>query len=366
MIQVTGIITAQSPLHLGDGRSQGTFLSTLPFIPGRTLRGMLGYYLYRNDPDLFRESGIDEDHDMTRMGVLFRNAYPVSGSGKRTVISPLSHRWCKKCDRMLPHDALECKSIDQEGHACLHEGRKYPGFISMESFSLKRLVRPLMPNRMIETKCPITRDYHASPGGSEEGFQLSPYHIESLAPGSRFEFRMLVREDIARDIKKALGQAALYAGIGGFRSRGYGIISFDDFRDQPLSGVIETRAKSFSGSGDVTLVANAPLILRQRDRSIIGFNEFFILSCRATLSSCSINEDISYAHPEEYTVTADYARGWSLKYGNSVAELIPCTGGGSTVRIKGSPVAIATLEAYGIGDQVNCGYGEVYAIQEVA
>ena len=43
-----GTITSVSPLHFGNGRARGTFSQTLSYVPGRTIRGMIGWYLYQN------------------------------------------------------------------------------------------------------------------------------------------------------------------------------------------------------------------------------------------------------------------------------------------------------------------------------
>jgi CRISPR/Cas system CSM-associated protein Csm3 (group 7 of RAMP superfamily) len=173
MIQLDGVITAVSPLRIGSGQSKGTFIQTLDHIPGRTLRGMLGYYLFKNDKQLFDSTGIDEEKDISKMGIFFKNAYPVEND-EVTVASPLNLRWCKRCCALFERDERECKS-SVNNKPCL-----------------------------IETKCPITRDKHASmPQDSE----LKPYHIQSIDSGARFGFRMLVRDEFADKIIEALRNA---------------------------------------------------------------------------------------------------------------------------------------------------------------
>lgn len=148
MIQLEGFITAISPLHIGSGRSKGTFIQTLDYIPGRTIRGMLGYYLYKNDRQLFDNIGIDEEKDISRMGIFFKNAYPVEENGT-TVASPLILRWCKRCDALFARerDERECKNVENN-IPCLHEGKKYSGLMSLESIRDRKLKRQrLIPNR---------------------------------------------------------------------------------------------------------------------------------------------------------------------------------------------------------------------------
>jgi len=359
---IEGIITATSSLHLGDGQSRGTFLPTLQYIPGRTLRGMLGYYLFRYKKDLFVKSGIDEENDIGKMKILFRNAYPVTRDGSKTVAAPLSVRWCKKCGNLIPKNHSECEVPDENGRPCLHEGKKHSGLISRNSFSIRKLERPEMPDRSIETKCPITRDRHSSLGGREQGFDLSPYHIESIDLGAKFSFRMLVDADLEKEIIESLKEAAAVGGIGGFRSRGYGLITFEDLRSTSLNDVIREGESLLSRSNKATLVATAPMILRNGNVSRIGFDGLFVQRANEVLQFAGIHENIALSGNSDPHVTQVIARGWSLKYGNTLSELIPCIGMGSSVNVTAAPHALATLEAYGIGEKINYGYGEIYVL----
>lgn len=254
---------------------------------------------------------------------------------------------------------------------CLHEGRKSTEFVSETSLREMRLNHVTMPERRIETKCPITRDHHASPGGRERGFELSPYHIESLEKGSRFALAMLVREEIQDSIKNAFERACRYAGVGGFRSRGYGLISVTWNDSMKLSDLIQKRAGELSANDGAYIVANAPMILRQGDTSIIGFDGVFLAYAKSTLKAVGLSEEISYAEKDgnpmsKGFVTSTYARGWSFRDHNTLAELIPCMGAGSCVRVRASPQALATLEAYGAGEMISSGYGEIYIHSEEA
>ncbi|OPY38405.1 MAG: RAMP superfamily protein [Methanoregula sp. PtaU1.Bin051] len=362
---IEGIITAASPLHLGDGQSRGTFMPTLQYIPGRTLRGMVGYYLFKYKNDLFTKSGIGEEDNLGKMKVIFRNAYPVSKDGSRTVAAPLSVRWCKKCGHQMPHDHSECDVRDKNGRLCLHEGKKYSGLISVNSFSSHILERPDMPSRSIETKCPITRDRHSSPGGKEQGFDLSPYHIESIDAGAKFSFRMLVEDGLEREIIESLNEAAVIGGIGGFRSRGYGIITFGNLRSAFLNDVIREKESRIPKSDKATLVATAPMILKNGNISRIGFDDLFIQRANEVLQVAGIQDTIALSEDPDPHVTTTIARGWSLKYGNSLSELIPCIGMGSSANITATPRALATLDVFGIGEKINYGYGEIYVLPGV-
>ena len=73
MIELTGVMKTVSPLHIGTGKKRGTFSETREYVPGRAIRGMVGYYLHSNDFELFKKLRIDEDSDMGKTGVFLNN-----------------------------------------------------------------------------------------------------------------------------------------------------------------------------------------------------------------------------------------------------------------------------------------------------
>src|SRR5574341_139171 len=308
MILLEGLITAVSPLHIGSGRSKGTFIQTLDYIPGRTIRGMLGYYLYKNDRQLFDNIGIDEEKDISRMGIFFKNAYPAE-KDEATVASPLNLIWCKKCGALFERDEKECKS-HVNNKPCLHEGKKYPGLILLKSLKEKKLIRPVSYSTKIETKCPITRDRHAS---MPEESELKPHHIQSIEAGARFRFRMLVNNEFADTIIEALKNAGTFYGLGGFRSRGYGIVRFDIMEKSDLKMKINKRAEEISGMNSRLLVVNSQMILKKDRESVIGFDDTFKEYCSKTLNSIGVNGKISFDDPPDVKISLNTARGWSYK-----------------------------------------------------
>ena len=368
MKQIEGIIRTLSPVHLGTGRSQGTFLPTLDYIPGRTIRGMLGYYLFRSNPDLFKKTGIGEYKDPSRIKIHFRNAYPVSDKGE-TVCSPLSLKWCKRCDSLMAGDDFFCRRKDAGNTPCLHEGKKRQGFISDISFSTGKFDKPVEVRKTITTKCPIIRSTHTSPKGAEEGYELSPYHIQAIAEGQEFRFRILVMDDtVSSQVVEALSQASLYSGLGGFRSRGYGIVAFENMRVNDLKEIIPQRRRELEAhkGSPATLVTNAPMILRSEERSVIGFADAaqtFIAEVNRSLESAHAGAQLTLDPDRKVSLGRDIARGWSLEKESPVDEIIPCISAGSTIPILLNDAGvIAALETFGIGEMTYCGYGQVYCL----
>lgn len=359
MVLVEGTITAISPLHLGTGRKTGTFVPTLRYIPGRTLRGMLGYWLYKNDRELFNKSGINEDSDHGKMGIFVKNAYPLEQK-LLPVYAPSTLMWCKRCGTLLPEGAHECPA-SENNVPCLHEGKRYQGLIISTSLKDRKLHSVASVKTRTETKCPITRNAHTSPGSKEEGYDLSPYHVESLLSGTQFGFRILFRQSLADPCIDALKQAGIFAGIGGLRSRGYGSIRINnEIKRTPVGEWIENRAKEIKEMNRLLLVLNAPAIVLKEREAHLGFAETFFETVRTSLSTHGFNGSITRVAGGPQKVNRDIARGWSLKHGNTLAPLIPCTGPGSCIEVHADPEACASLEAYGCGYMTNCGYGDLY------
>jgi len=142
-----------------------------------------------------------------------------------------------------------------------------------------------------------------------------------------------------------------------FRSRGYGSVAFTDFKETPVSELIEQRASEISEIKETLLVTNSPLILRKGDQSFIGFGataEENLFS--EVLKKALVQRSFSGSVAAKYTdgnpkqrIFEGIAKGWSLKDGNRASEVIPCTGAGSCVEIVcDKPEVLAALEVYRI------------------
>jgi len=359
VIELKGVMTALTPLHLGTGRKRGTFFRTLEYVPGRTLRGMLGYHLYINNRGLFDKLAISEDLDMSKTNIFFKDAHPVYND-KFTVASPVALRWCKGCKGLMGYKVTECSNPK-----CLQEGKKESGFVTEDSLRDGKLEKGNV-KKQIETKCPITRKGHTSPGSD---FELSPYHIESIVSKSRFGFRVMLEDEFVDDVKMYLGESGVFSGLGGFRSRGYGSVAFTDLKETPVSEQIEQRASEISEIKETLLVTNSPLILRKGDHSLIGFGktaeeDLFSEALKKALVQRGFSGSVAAKYTDgnpKQRISEGIAKGWSLKNGNSASEVIPCTGAGSCVEIVyDKPEVLAALEVYGIGELTNSGYGDVY------
>ncbi|MDK2833799.1 MAG: hypothetical protein PWR29_838 [Methanolobus sp.] len=370
MIEISGTMKALSSLHIGTGKKSGTFADTLEYVPGRTIRGMLGYYLYTNHRDLFEEMKISEDNDMSNTNAFFKNALPMSSSEaagyKRTVASSSSLKWCKKCGHLIAEGTKACSNF-VDGKPCLQEGKKVSGFITLDSLETGKLEKASVGTH-ISTKCPITRDGHTSPGSD---FEISPYHVKSIVPGTVFEFRCLVEDSFVNKVKSALHEAGIFSGLGGYRSRGYGSVAFSDLKEKPVNDIIHERAKELSDKSNLMMVTNSSMILKDENNSVIGFDSTFKDYISKFCSLRGYKDDFNVLfHGQEagsglprQIITRGVARGWSLKNGNRVSEIVRCIGPGSCLMVRGNPELLAALEIYGIGEMTNSGYGDVYFME---
>ncbi|MCK5267165.1 MAG: hypothetical protein KAR07_03275, partial [Spirochaetes bacterium] len=227
-------------------------------------------------------------------------------------------------------------------------------------------------NKTIITKCPITRGGHTSPGLD---YELSPYHIQSIPPKTKFGFRCIVEDEFVNDLKNTLNDAGVFGGLGGYRSRGYGTVAFTDMKESPVDDVINKRANELSNISNLTMVTNSPMIIRDDNESpIIGFDPYFCDYALKTFKFSGydgvlqLKYDKDVIKPNEKVIkqwmTKGIAAGWSIKYKNRVPEIISCIGHGSCVEIYSDNFeALAALEVYGVGEMTNSGYGDVYFME---
>ena len=316
MLILSGVMKAITPLHIGT-MGTGNYHPTLPYIPARTIRGMLGNYLFNENKSLFDRIEIDNDKKPEKM--FFKPALP-----ENSVASPLILKWCKRCKKLVGDDN-ECR--DEE---CLQEGKKIGGFMLKKSFDEKRLSTYSLKTA-IDTKCPILRKGHTSPGADDK---LAPYNIGVLDAGSVFDFRCVVQDEYMDDVKDALSYSGLFYGIGGFRSKGYGMVEFEFNNEESVKDYIDRRISELSGT--LLMVLNSHAIFKDEGGYMIGFKDNLL-----NLGSVKIKKQV---------FSEDRARGWLIKGGYRLGRIIPATGLGSSAKVVDSdPMKAAEAEVYGIG-----------------
>ncbi|MCG7850081.1 MAG: hypothetical protein MIO93_13020, partial [ANME-2 cluster archaeon] len=276
--------------------------------------------------------------------------------------SPVSLQWCKKCKSLMEYKSTECSNTIN-GKTCLHEGKKMTGFITKDSMTTGKLEKAYV-NKTIVTKCPITRGGHTSPGLD---YELSPYHIESISPKTKFGFRCIVEDEFVDDLKDTLNEAGVFGGLGGYRSRGYGTVAFTEMNKSSVDDVINKRANELSQISNLVMVTNSPMIIRDGKIPIIGFDSQFCDSAAKTFALSGHDGVLRLKHDKDVIkqrITKGIAAGWSIKHENRVPEIISCIGPGSCVEIDANNFkALAALEVFGVGEMTNSGYGDVYFME---
>ncbi|MFQ6128657.1 MAG: RAMP superfamily CRISPR-associated protein [Thermoplasmata archaeon] len=342
MILLTGRLTAIEPLHLGSGVTIGTFSPTLSYIPARTLRGMLGNYLFHQDgKNLFRELCLSDDKNP---GMWFKPSLPAD-----SVASPLAIRWCKRCGRILDSDS--CCPDDYQ------EGSRKDGFVLWKSFS-DGVYSEASVAKSISTKCPIHPERHATYTAEEE---LSPYNVEAILAGTVFDFRAVVPKDYLDSIKDSLWKAGIFYGVGGFRTRGYGMVRFE-FHDQNESVEEYVRRRSKEIDENSLMVLNSPTVLRKDGKYFVGLEEDVLnryICSLAKTKGVECKFTLKRSH-----IGVDYVRGWRITQRSYVDKLVPALKQGCSAYVDVKPELAALLEVYGLGE-MNHIHGDVYFTREV-
>jgi CRISPR/Cas system CSM-associated protein Csm3 (group 7 of RAMP superfamily) len=333
---IRGLIRAISPLHIGTV-GVGNYHPTLRYIPARTLRGMLGNYLFNEDKELFEELRLSEDDGSE---ILFKSALP-----KGSLASPSILNWCKSCGRLFGEEQTECSD-----EKCLQEGKERGGFILKESYDERKFIAPVVKTR-IDTKCPITRVGHTSPS---ERYKLAPYNIGVIEAGTEFDFRCVVKDEHVEEVKNALKDSGILYGIGGFRSKGYGFVEFEFEEDEKEEDYVRMRSSELEGSA-LLMVLNSEAIFEDSSGYVIGFKEEIL------------KEDLGVVKIVKQKFSESKARGWMIergrrwktKQGYGLDRILPATGIGSSALVEMEAQKAAEAELKGIGRWKSI-YGDVY------
>ena len=335
---ISADITAITPIHIGSGSPIGTYHPTLSHIPARVLRGMLGNYLYNQHNELFDQLRISEGEGKTN--IFFKPAMPDG-----MVAIPHALRWCKGCEMLMESNRNECTDEN-----CLQEGSKRTGFMSKLELNQRKIESNKL-KKVITTKCPITRSGHTSPS---ERYALSPYHVQAIEKGTKFTFRCVMKAN-ASGVKNHLDEfegyleaAGLFYGVGGFRSRGYGSILFENVRVESVDEFIDTRIRELDESA--LLVLNSPAVFKKDDGYCIGFD-------KSVLGHyiCG-NFELERSH-----FSKTFVRGWTIKGKSRRDRIEPALDAGSCAEITLDPKVQAFIEVHGIGEGRHI-HGDVYFI----
>jgi hypothetical protein len=240
-------------------------------------------------------------------------------------------------------DMNECTNED-----CLQEGSKKTGL--MRKSGLEQIT--IGVKKSITTKCPITRSGHTSPS---EKYALSPYHVQAIEKGTEFTFRCVMKANAISvknnldEFEGYLEEAGLFYGVGGFRSRGYGSILFENVRVESADEFIDTRVRELDESA--LLVLNSPTVFKKDDRYCIGFDKGVLGQYMGG------NFELGHSH-----FSKTFVRGWTIKGKSRLDQIEPALDAGSCAEITLDPKVQASIEVHGIGEQRHI-HGDVYFLR---
>lgn len=375
-LKLSGVITAEEPLHIGSGRRTGVIKHSYPYIPGSFLRGAWGTLLvksvckYEKPPmdhsDCEHAEGclymkLFNEERQRSSGIFFRYAYPL-------------HLKCGGVYRPAPKTLYECensqcgKTFDvlnppDEHDTCRGKLKPYTGFIC--DVCGERARKPIILERVTSTAIDSTLSSAAmvDVAGSEK--KAGTLHtLEAIPRGSKFHLEAVIHEkmtDDAEAIKAIFVRGLPDEGIGGSRSRGYGKISVNDVRIEAVDvKAVEKRAEGINPSRFSVRVMS-PLLLGDvlKPRSLLE---------GARRAYSWVYREGKPALPELYLEASrlelEPHSGWSNKTGmRRRLEQALSPGSLFQFRCEDPPglltKALAALEVYPLGDYKPHGCGQL-------
>ena len=372
--RLTGVLTAEEPLHIGSGRRTGVIKHSLPYLPGSFIRGTVGTALVKaacklDNPltDHANCSYIDncryvkifseEQHKSTK--IFFRYTYPlhlkcggVYRPAPKTMYQCENSQCGKLFDVLIPPDRCD---------TCSGRVKPYTGFVCEKCHEVER--RPIRLSRFTSTAIDRARVSAAMiPGPEQPAGTL--HTLEAIPKGSKFHLEAIIHRELADDLEvlKAIFEKGLPdEGVGGSRSRGYGKISVKDLSiDAVEMEDVEKRADSIDVSR-FSVQTFSPLILRG------------VLEPRTLLEGArrAYSWVFHEGKPRLPETTLEASRlavepysGWSQKEGKQRRiEQAMATGSVFQFRCDDKtellPKALAALEVYPLGDHKPHGCGQL-------
>ncbi|MEM3485506.1 MAG: hypothetical protein QXI12_07770 [Candidatus Methanomethyliaceae archaeon] len=333
MNALTFQVLAEQPLLIGQpGAGEENSATSYDFIPGSVLRGLLiNRYLNKH-----QWTDILEDQKGGELffsgNVIYLNAYPGNRLNQRTLPKPLS--WFVDKDQrheptatvydfaLLPREETE-GLVSLPGEFCWYTEDGYVEIID----PLRRLtVHNASDDRNVKGK-----------GNS------SVYRYDAIAPGQSFSAAIVSdREDHLRDLRELLEMAET-AHVGGSRSAGYGLVSFQNIALTNSWHEYTSNPNTYDDLVVITLLSDT--ILRD---PISG--QF----------TTNLDDVLRWTHQRAYFRTR-IVGGFNRKWGLPLVQA-PALQAGSTYVYKADEVdfqTLARLTDKGIGERLLDGFGRI-------
>jgi len=374
--RLKGILRAVTPLHVGSGFRTGIIKHCRPFIPGSVIRGAVGTTLIkvvcRLDKPLVEHEKcayFDECVYAQLFGeefgksskVFFRYAYPLHlGCGgvyrpSAKTVYRCSNPQCRRVfDAFIP--PRECPTCG--GSVKPFNGYQCDGCGGLESF-------PIKVSRVTLTAIDRGKVSAATVPGVGEEAAGTLHTLETIAPGSRFNFEVIVHGEMGNTVdllRNVIERALPDEGIGGAKSRGLGKVVVEDLSVESVdTDLLEKRADEIDVRRFRVKLCS-PLVL---DGKVLDPQSLLEGVRRAyTWAFRQGKPSLPELKLKNQAVGGESFSGWSLKIGRR-RRIEPAVSAGSVFEFECSTpsrelaLGLAAIEYYAIGTYKPHGCGQI-------
>ena len=374
--KLKGVLRTVTPLHVGFGFRTGVIKHCRTFIPGSILRGAVGTALIRvvcklDKPLVEHEKCeyFDECVYAQLFGeefgksskVFFRYAYPLHlGCGdvyrpSAKTVYRCSNPQCRRVfDAFIP--PRECPTCG--GSVKPFNGYQCDGCGGLESF-------PIKVSRVTLTAIDRGKVSAATVPGVGEEAAGTLHTLETIAPGSRFNFEVIVHGDMGNTVdllRNVIERALPDEGIGGAKSRGLGKVVVEDLSVERVdTDLLEKRADEIDVRWFRVKLCS-PLVL---DGKVLDPQSLLEGVRRAyTWAFRQGKPSLPELKLKNQAVGSESFSGWSLKTGRR-RRIEPAVSAGSVFEFECSTASrelalgLAAIEYYAIGAYKPHGCGQI-------
>jgi CRISPR/Cas system CSM-associated protein Csm3 (group 7 of RAMP superfamily) len=374
--RLKGVLRTVTPLHVGFGFRTGVIKHCRTFIPGSVLRGAVGTALIkvvcRLDKPLIEHEKceyFDECVYARFFGeefgkssrVFFRYAYPLHlGCGgvyrpAAKTVYRCSNPQCRRVfDVFVP--PRECPVCG--GSVKPFNGYQCDGCGGLESF-------PIKVSRVTLTAIDRAKVSAAAVPGVGEEAAGTLHTLETVAPGSRFNFEVVVHGDMGNAVdllRNVIEKALPDEGVGGAKSRGFGKVVVEDLGVESVeTDLLEKRADEM-GVRQFRVRLCSPLVL---DGKVLDSQSLLEGARRAySWAFRQGKPSLPELQLKNQAVEGESFSGWSLKTGRR-RRVEPAVSAGSVFEFECSTTSrelalgLAAIEYYAIGAYKPHGCGQI-------
>ncbi|MEM2915551.1 MAG: RAMP superfamily CRISPR-associated protein [Candidatus Bathyarchaeia archaeon] len=375
---LTGVITAETPLHIGSGTHFGIIKQTRDYIPGSVMRGATGATLIKmicvkpENVNKHKECPLRteclyfqlyQDEENKASNIIFRNAYPrhQGCANKGTYIpTPKTLFICKnkKCE-----ERYNTYNPPPKCTKCGEDIKPFDGFICASC----QTITPFPMDIQRITRTAINRMYNSAaviqPIPGEEAY--GTLHTKDVVPKDiNYTLQIIVHPEAEPHIKTLvdiLEKALPDEGIGGSKSRGLGKVSVKIEKIEKISVEdLDKRVQQITPEDfSLRLISDAVI-----EKPIIPPETLLAAARRAyTWAYHAGAPALPDLQLKKWRVTTGTFSGWSLK-GNRRRDIEPTVVAGSVFHYTsqgGEQLArsLAALEYLAIGKWKPLGLGQV-------